>query len=322
MMTDRETTYGRLRIVLLTAAALCAFAANSILCRLALGAASIDAASFTTIRLSSGALALWLIYALRRKKATRLQGSWTSAALLFLYAAAFSFAYIELTAGSGALMLFGAVQATMILAGLLAGERPPPLGWVGLVIALGGLVYLVSPGLAAPPLASASLMASAGLAWGLYSLRGRGVADATAATTGNFIRSVPFVLIISPLMLLSIKLSPAGIGLAVLSGALTSGVGYVIWYAALPGLTRARAATAQLSVPILAAFGGVAFLAEDLSLRLIIAAVLVIGGIGLALRGPQSTRPRTQSPPRAFTAGQPASAGQTSPEIPQSKRRD
>jgi drug/metabolite transporter (DMT)-like permease len=270
-----------------------AFAANSVLCRLALGDAAIDAASFTTLRLVAGAIMLLVVSRLApRNRATRGGGSWLSAVMLFAYAAAFSFAYISLAAGTGALILFGAVQATMILIALRSGERPHRLEWLGLVMALAGLVYLVLPGLSAPSPSGSALMAVAGIAWGVYSLRGRGVADPTRATTVNFVRAVPFALIVSAITFRGISLSPRGALLAILSGAVTSGLGYVLWYMAVKGLTATRAAIVQLSVPIIAAAGGVVFLAEDISLRLVVSSVMILGGVALSVTA-------RHSPPRS-----------------------
>jgi drug/metabolite transporter (DMT)-like permease len=274
------------RTLIYTGFALVAFAMNSVLCRLALGGAAIDAASFSTVRLVSGASVLLLITALVKKRIPRTpRGNWTSAALLFLYAIAFSLAYISLSAGTGALILFGSVQATMIIAALRAGERPHTLEWAGLFLALVGLVYLVFPGLTAPPVTSSVLMAIAGVSWGFYSLRGRGTQDPLSDTTNNFIRAVPLVITVNLIMLRGLHVSAKGIFFAVLSGALASGVGYVVWYAALKGLTATRAATVQLIVPILAALGGVILLSENISLRLLVAAFMILGGVGLALLG-------------------------------------
>jgi drug/metabolite transporter (DMT)-like permease len=269
-----------------TSLAMVAFASNSLLNRLALGGESIDAVSYTAVRLIAGALTLWLISSLQRNSAEpKVRGNWISAVMLFLYAITFSFAYLSLRAGTGALILFGTVQVTMILSALRSGERPQPLEWMGLLLALGGLVYLVLPGLEAPsPLGSAFMML-AGMAWGIYSLRGRGSSSPLADTIGNFLRAVPFILAILIISLDGVQLSQTGILLAVLSGALASGVGYVIWYAALAGLSATRAAIVQLSVPVLAAWGGVVLLAEDVSLRLILAAALILGGIALAIAG-------------------------------------
>lgn len=271
-----------LRIVLLTVVTMLAFAGNSLLCRVALKETGIDAASFTSIRLVSGALVLWLIVrALRADRSG--SGNWVSAAALFAYAAAFSYAYLSLTAATGALILFGAVQATMIGRGLAAGERFAPLQVLGLVLALGGLVGLLLPGLSAPPLGGALLMLAAGVAWGVYSLRGRGAGDATRATAGNFLRAVPFALLLSLLTLDAAAVDVAGFAYAVASGALASGIGYAIWYTVLPALKATQAATVQLSVPVIAAAGGVAFLGEALSLRLVLASVAILGGIALVI---------------------------------------
>jgi len=270
-----------LRTAVFTAFAVVAFAANSVICRLALREASIDAASFSTIRLASGALMLMLVTGIFNKnKDKKARGTWISAGMLFLYAVSFSFAYISLKAGTGALILFGSVQATMILGGLRQGERLGWLQWCGLTTALFGLTYLVLPGWEAPNLLGAALMATAGIAWGMYSLRGRGVANPMAVTADNFLRAVPMVLLISLIAMPYLNLSLQGAFLAFLSGAITSGLGYVIWYAALHSLTATHAATVQLLVPVLAALGGVVFLGELASLRLIVSSALIIGGVG------------------------------------------
>ena len=203
--------------------------------------------------------------------------------MLFIYAIAFSFAYLSLTAGTGALILFGTVQVTMIVVALRSGERPQLQEWLGVLLALGGLVYLVMPGLKAPSPLGSTLMVLAGIAWGVYSLRGRGTGSPLADTAGNFIRAVPLIIVVRLVTLNGVKLSQSGILLAILSGAVASGLGYVIWYAALRGLTSTRAAIVQLSVPILAAWGGVAFLAENISWRLILAGAFILGGIALAI---------------------------------------
>lgn len=272
----------------LTALAMLAFAANSILCRLALGAGAIDAASFGTIRVVSGAAVLALIVARRTGAHPAALGDWRSALMLFAYVALFSFAYLSLDAGTGALILFGAVQLTMFAVALSRGERFGPVAWAGLAMAIGGLVYLVSPGLTAPPPGAALLMAGAGVAWGAYSLLGRGVPDPLGATGGNFLRAVPMVLVVSAVFAGDFHATAAGVGLAVASGAVTSGIGYVIWYAALKGLTASSAATVQLSVPAIAAFGGVMLLDEALTLRLVVASAATLGGIAIVL-----TRRRT-----------------------------
>ena len=285
-----ETT--RTRTMILTASALTAFAANSLLCRLALGHTALDPASFSTIRLASGAGTLMLITLSTRRGAIGMRGSWGSAALLFLYAVPFSFAYVSLGAGTGALILFGAVQATMLIAALASGERPHAVQWSGLILALCGLFYLVMPGLAAPSITGSALMAIAGVAWGLYSLRGRGASDPLAETAGNFARSVPLAVGVSIAAATHAELSADGALLAVLSGALASGLGYVAWYAALSALSATRAASVQLAVPLLAAAGGVVFLSERITARLIVSAILILGGVALALTRTERRRRR------------------------------
>jgi len=273
-----------LQTTLLTTLTMIAFASNSLLNRLALGQQTIDAASYTTIRLISGAVMLFLIANLQKKNNVPiLRGSWLSAGFLFLYAITFSFAYLSLTTGTGALILFGSVQVTMLIAALRNGERPQIVEWLGLSLALGGLVYLVFPGLAAPSLLGSALMVTAGIAWGFYSIRGRGSQNPLADTAGNFVYTVPMILLIRLLTLGNVHLSTNGILLATLSGALSSGVGYVIWYMALRGLTTTRAAIVQLSVPVIAAWSGVLLLSENISVRLLIAGGLILGGIGLSV---------------------------------------
>lgn len=266
--------------------ALVCFAFNSILCRLALKTDEIDAPSFTTIRLVSGAVTLFVILSFFAKKdAPKGQGNWVSAFFLFAYAICFSFAYLGLTTATGALILFGSVQLTMIIFALVKSERPRILEWVGLIFAFGGLVYLVFPGLESPPILNSILMAFAGISWGFYTLRGRGNTNPLADTAGNFLRSVPFAILITLPFLAQIHLSTKGILLAVLSGAIASGIGYSVWYAALKFHTATRAAVLQLSVPAIAALGGVVFLTESVSMRLILASLLILGGIGLVILG-------------------------------------
>ena len=279
----------RTRVFALTLLALLAFAGNSLLCRAALKSTAIDAASFTAIRVASGALALWLIVHLRRGPHGA-AGSWGSALALFAYAAAFSFAYISLSAATGALLLFGAVQATMIGVGLWRGERLLARQMAGVVCALGGLVWLVLPGLAAPPLQGSALMLVAGAAWGVYSLRARGSGDPLLATAGNFARALVFAAALGLAMLPWASIDRAGVGYAVASGVLASGVGYAIWYAALTGLRATSAATVQLSVPVIAAAGGVLLLGEPLTLRLVIASTAILGGIALVIAGKPQAR--------------------------------
>ena len=272
-----------LRTTLLTTLAMLAFAGNSLLCRLALRDTAIDAASFTSIRLGSGALILAALLMLRGKRPTA-GGSWPMAAMLFAYAVCFSFAYRDLTAATGALLLFGAVQLTMMGYGLWTGERVRGLRLVGLLLALGGLVWLLLPGLAAPPWFEAALMLAAGASWGVYSLLGKGSGDPTAATGGNFLRTLPFAAALALMATTTGTVDRTGAFYAVLSGAVTSGLGYVLWYAALPMLKATSAATVQLCVPAIAALGGAVLLAEPVTARLLVASVAVLGGIALTIR--------------------------------------
>lgn len=283
-----------LRLVILVTLAMLAFAGNSLLCRMALKHTSIDAASFTTVRMLSGACMLWLVVRLRRDTGSttgageRSGGNWLSACALFVYATGFSFAYVSMPAATGALLLFGAVQATMIGYGVVKGERMHKLQIIGFALALAGLVALMLPGLAAPSLLSSLFMLSAGVAWGVYSLRGkreqnRGAGDPTQVTAGNFMRAVPMALVLSLLTFNHLSLDRAGLGLAVLSGALASGLGYAIWYRALPALKATQAATVQLSVPVLAALGGVVFIGEAVSASMLLASSAILGGIALVI---------------------------------------
>ena len=271
------------RLVALTVLAMIAFAGNSLLCRIALRDTGIDAASFTTIRLVSGAVVLWLVVRAKHSGSTG-SGNWLSALALFAYAAGFSFAYLSLAAGTGALLLFGAVQATMIGYGIRSGESLRRLQVAGLALASGGLVGLLLPGLSAPPLHGSLLMLGAGIAWGVYSLRGKGAGDPTRVTAGNFLRAAPIAAALSVFMLDSAALDGAGIGYAIASGALTSGLGYAIWYTVLPALKATHAATIQLSAPAIAAAGGILFLGEPVTLRLVLASAAILGGIAMVIR--------------------------------------
>ncbi len=318
--------------MILTLFAMIAFASNSLLCRAALNQTNIDAATFTFVRIFSGALALWLVmkmriwlivdrtatpladcsetrvrfpsppsspkgkgdlFSLREKVRMRVldwkdAGNWISAVALFAYAAGFSFAYTSLLAGTGALLLFGAVQATMILWGLYKGERLNAIQIVGFIAAVTGLVVLVFPGLSAPPLIGSILMLGAGVAWGIYSLRGKGERNPASVTTGNFVRAVPFAAALGIIFAPWANYNLAGINYAVISGAVTSGLGYIIWYSALPGLRAASAATVQLSVPVLAATGGILLLGEPITVRYMLVSVAVLGGIALVVATPHS----------------------------------
>lgn len=267
----------------LTVLTMLAFAGNSLLCRQALHHTGIDPASFTSVRLLSGALVLWVI-ARSRTGGGQGGGNWKSAAALFAYAAGFSFAYVSLPAAVGALLLFGAVQVTMIGHGLWHGERLRHVQWFGLLLALGGVVGLMLPGLSAPPLVGSVLMLGAGIAWGIYSLRGRGVGNPVQVSAGNFLRAVPIALVCSLATLDRLSLDSAGLFYALVSGGIASGIGYAVWYSVLPSLKATTAATVQLSVPAIAALGGVVLLDEVLSARLVLASVAILGGIVLVIR--------------------------------------
>jgi drug/metabolite transporter (DMT)-like permease len=277
------------RIVLLTALAMLAFAGNSLLCRIALRDTSIDAASFTAIRIASGALMLAMILKARGRtigvSGPAAAGSWVAALMLFAYAGFFSFAYRELSAATGALLLFGAVQMTMMGFGFFTGERLGAVELAGVAIALGGLAALLLPGLAAPPLGGAALMVAAGVAWGVYSILGKRLGEPTAATAGNFLRAVPFAAALGLAGINRSSVDLHGALYAALSGAVTSGLGYALWYAALPAFTSTAAAIVQLSVPALAALGGMFLLSEPLTTRLLIASAAILGGIALTTAG-------------------------------------
>lgn len=284
-----------LRTVILTITAMIAFAANSLLCRMALGQDFIDAGSFTSIRIISGAMTLLLIVSVRGHT-RKIKANWPGVAALFCYMVFFSFAYLSLSAGTGALLLFGAVQLTMFAAAIRQGERFSFLSWAGLGAAFTGLVYLVTPGITAPDPLGAVLMATAGVAWGAYSLIGRSSGQPLLATAANFLYSVPLTIALSAVFIAGAKLSAPGVLLAIASGALASGLGYAVWYAALAGLTAGRAATVQLSVPVIAALGGVLLLSEQITFRLAVASSLTIGGIWVVLA--QRSR-QVKGPPNA-----------------------
>jgi drug/metabolite transporter (DMT)-like permease len=279
-----------LSTVLLTAVAMIAFAANSVLCRMALAPAAIDPASFTSLRMVSGAATLWLLSTIMGGRKAARGGNWEGAGYLFLYAISFSFAYMSLSAGTGALLLFGSVQITMIAWALVVGERPRPGRWIGMIVALVGFIYLVLPGVTAPSPAGAALMTTAGVAWAFYSLRRRGHGDPLPETAGNFARAAPMALAVSLVLAGDANVSPQGMLLAVTSGALASGLGYVVWYAALRGLTASGAAITQISVAPIATLGGILFLGEMLTSRIMVASILILGGIALALLSRSSAR--------------------------------
>lgn len=272
-----------LRLFLITTLVMIAFAANSVLGRLGLIGTDIGAGSFALIRVISGAAVLLLICTLQSKRVT---GTWAGGIALLAYAAFFSYAYIALSAGMGAIILFALVQLTMLGWGLFQGERLSTLQWAGFVVAIAALVWLVSPSIEAPSLVASAAMAIAGLGWGAYSLLGRGVSDPTAATAGNFLRASALGL---PILALAISFAPEplpptdGILIAVVSGAVTSGLGYVIWYSVVKQLSASRAGIAQLSVPAIAAIGGVLFLSEPITLRFALSTLAILGGVGLAV---------------------------------------
>jgi drug/metabolite transporter (DMT)-like permease len=282
--------------MILTAFTLIAFAANSLLTRLALGSDLIDPISFTVIRLCSGALFLlplaWIVS--EQKPAQKKSGSWVSGIALFAYAIAFSLAYVSLSAGIGALILFSSVQVTMITAALRSGENLGRVQWVGAVVAVGGLVYLLLPGASAPDPIGALLMGASGIAWGIYSIRGRGAPAPVLMTAGNFTRAVPFALLSGVFALSFVHLEPAGILLALVSGIVTSGMGYILWYRSLRILTTVQASLVQLLVPVLAAFGGVIVLAEQVTVRLVLSSALILGGVALAVLNSAAREDRTR----------------------------
>ncbi|MEH6473094.1 MAG: DMT family transporter [Halopseudomonas sp.] len=316
-MPSSPPTRSNLQTLLLTGLALIAFAANSVLCRLALsseqGAADIDAASFTLIRLCSGALTLMLLLQLRQQRRNQTRatpqqsktqhGSWRAALYLFGYAVAFSYAYNSLDTGTGALILFGAVQLTIITLTLIAGTRPHSSEWLGLGLAFAGFVYLVLPNLSTPSLLGFVLMTLAGIAWGGYTLKGKGSRDPLADTAFNFSRTLPLALVLLLVSLLQGQLTATGVILAIASGALASGIGYSIWYRALAGLSATQAAVVQLLVPIIAAAGGVVFVDEPLSMRLLIASLMILGGIGLTVLGRFIQNRRATQPTRNANRG-------------------
>jgi drug/metabolite transporter (DMT)-like permease len=280
-------SFTSLRTAVLTLVTMMAFAGNSVLCRMALQHTTIDAATFTSIRLVSGAVVLWLVVRNFRQGRTG-AGNWGSALALFVYAAGFSLAYVSLSAATGALLLFGSVQATMIGRGIGQGERLARLQWLGLVLALAGLVGLMLPGLAAPPFLGAALMVLAGAAWGVYSLRGKGAGDPTRVTAGNFWRAALMALALSAIMRQSGSWDAEGVAYAIASGAVTSGLGYALWYSVLPALKATQAATLQLSVPVIAALGGAALLGEVMTEQFVLASIATLGGIALVIWGKRS----------------------------------
>lgn len=294
-MTDRAPARPRATTALLAGIALLGFAGNSLLCRMALAPRLLDAATFTSVRLVAGALTLAILLKLTSRDNAPREGSWPAAVALFAYAAAFSYAYLRLSTGTGALILFGVVQITMIGWSVMKGERLRLLVWLGLVIALTGLVALTLPGLSAPDPLGGSLMAVAGVSWGIYSLLGRGTTRPLSATTWNFARTVPLTIVLSLATIVHTYASPRGLILAAASGAIASGIGYSFWYAALRDLPASSAAAAQLSVPVLAAIGGVVILNEALTLRLVFAGGLILAGVAIAILLPRHSKETADS---------------------------
>ncbi|MEH6624831.1 MAG: DMT family transporter [Motiliproteus sp.] len=298
MNDTKPTSSSLLKTLLLTCLALLAFAANSVFCRLALGSDSIDATSFTVIRLLSGAIVLTLLLVLKgQHKAPSHGGSWKGASMLFLYAGCFSFAYRFLDTGTGALILFGSVQLTMLGLALLAGNRFNRFEWLGICSALGGFIYLFLPSATTPSLQGFVLMAIAGIAWGVYTLLGRESKTPLADTCHNFVRSLPFCVLLGIVFIGQSDLSSHGIVLAMLSGGLASGIGYSIWYTALRGLSSSSAAVLQLLVPVIAAIGGVIFVGEELTLSLAVSATLILGGVALVIAGRTLLKTATDKSP-------------------------
>ena len=289
----RTEPAAELRTLTLTGVAMLALAANPLLCRMALGAGHIDAASFTGIRVIAGAAMLKLLMAWSRRGGERKPVDWRAVVTLFGYMIFFSYAYLSISVGTGALILFGAVLLTMFAIALRSGERFSLLSWLGLGIAISGLTYLVSPGVTAPEPVGAALMAVAGVAWGLYSLLGRGEADPLGTTADNFLYAVPLAVAVNLIFWNDVHTSSPGVVMAVLSGAVASGLGYALWYAVLAGMPATRAATAQLSVPVIAALGGVVLLSEPMTFRLIVSSVATLGGIALVLLQRNSGEPAT-----------------------------
>jgi drug/metabolite transporter (DMT)-like permease len=289
-----------IRTIALTATAMVAFAANSVLARLALGGQAIDGLGYTGVRLVAGAVALFvlsLVVGQREGGAFRLAGSWAQAAALFGYALAFSIAYLSLGAAVGAIVLFGAVQFGMMARAIAVGDRPGAAEWLGLTVAFSALVYLVAPGVAAPSPLGVLLMTLAGLCWAAYSLIGRGSTNPLADTTGNFLRCLPLALAFAVYGLAVHPPSAIGLAYAIASGALASGIGYAIWYAALPSLSRVSAASVQLTVPAIAAAGAVVFIGEPVTLRLVLASAAIIGGIALTILAGERRRSKVAAGP-------------------------
>jgi drug/metabolite transporter (DMT)-like permease len=283
-MKQEQKSISFVKTTIYTILALMAFAANSVICRLALKDGAIDPGMFTSIRLSSGAIVLiLLVFMSKERRQEKSKGSWISAGMLFLYAAAFSYAYVSLETGIGALIIFGVVQITMITSSFISGYRMNGLEWLGIFLALGGFLYLLLPGASAPSLSGFILMTLSGIGWGIYSLRGKNSKHPLVDTAYNFLRALPFLILLFYFLAQESNYSTKGILLALLSGIVTSGIGYTIWYAALKGLNSIQASIVQLLVPVLATIGGVIFVGELISFRLMAASLMILGGILLLI---------------------------------------
>jgi len=288
-LTNKPNSF-LIKTILFTGLALIAFAANSVLCRLALGESAIDASTFTIVRLLAGAIVLTVIMSISKIKSnsntnSSTKGSWPASIALFIYALTFSFAYVTLDTATGALILFGSVQIAMILMSIFSGNRLHISEWFGMAIAFTGFVYLILPGVTTPSVIGFLLMTVSGIAWGIYTLKGRGSKNPIMDTAFNFLRTMPFVIILAIVTFKYAHYSSEGILLAVLSGSIASGIGYMIWYSALSGLSVTQAAVLQLLVPVIAAVGGSIFVSESISFRLTVSSAMILGGILMVVLG-------------------------------------
>jgi drug/metabolite transporter (DMT)-like permease len=288
-LTNKPNSF-LIKTILFTGLALIAFAANSVLCRLALGESAIDASTFTIVRLLAGAIVLTVIMSISKIKSnsntnSSTKGSWPASTALFIYGLTFSFAYVTLDTATGALILFGSVQITMILMSIFSGNRLHISEWFGMAIAFTGFVYRILPGVTTPSVIGFLLMTVSGIAWGIYTLKGRGSKNPIMDTAFNFLRTMPFVIILAIVTFKYAHYSSEGILLAVLSGSIASGIGYMIWYSALSGLSVTQAAVLQLLVPVIAAVGGIIFVSESISFRLTVSSAMILGGILMVVLG-------------------------------------
>jgi drug/metabolite transporter (DMT)-like permease len=282
-MHDKHRSLPALGTIALVVVAMLAFAANSLLCRFALQQGLIDPVSFCSLRLVSGAMTLAVFMRLKSDCSLLAHQDWHAATLLFMCAALFSFAYLTLPVGTGALILMAAFQLTMFGEGFRLGERFSPVAWFGFVLAAAGFFALVAPSVATPAPLGTALMAIAGVAWGLYSLRGRAVADPLVATAGNFARAAALAMLLSLFFMADAHADALGVAMAIASGAVTSAMGFVLWYAVVIRLSAFQTATVQLLVPLFATVGGIVFLSEPLTWRATAGAMAILGGIALVL---------------------------------------